>query len=56
MSSVDVPAGETWRFEFPPGVAHAYRNSGPGTMVLVAFASHAHDPADPDTFRDAVLD
>jgi dTDP-4-dehydrorhamnose 3,5-epimerase-like enzyme len=54
--SVDVPAGQAWRFTFPPGIAHAYRNTGETTMVLVAFASRPHDPADPDTFRDAVID
>jgi dTDP-4-dehydrorhamnose 3,5-epimerase-like enzyme len=52
----DVPPGEAWRFSFPAGIAHAYRNTGDGTMVLVAFASEPHDPADPDTFRDAVID
>lgn len=54
--SVDVPAGQAWRFTFPPGTAHAYRNTGETTMVLVAFASRPHDPTDPDTFRDALLD
>ncbi len=54
--SVDVPAGQAWRFTFPPGIAHAYRNTGDTTMVLVAFASRPHDPTDPDTYRDAVID
>lgn len=54
--SVDVPAGEAWRFEFPPGIAHAYLNTGQETQVLVAFSSEPHDPADPDTFRDPVID
>lgn len=53
--SVDVPAGETWRFEFPPGIAHAYLNTGEATQVLVAFSSEPHDPANPDTYRDPVL-
>jgi dTDP-4-dehydrorhamnose 3,5-epimerase-like enzyme len=55
VETVDVPAGEAWRFTFPPGIAHAYRNSGDATMVLVAFASQPHDPADADTYRDAVI-
>ena len=55
VESVEVPAGEAWRFEFPPGITHAYENTGHETMVLVAFASQPHDPANPDTFRDALL-
>lgn len=53
--SVDVPGGEAWRFEFPPGIAHAYLNTGQETQVLVAFSSEPHDSANPDTFRDPVL-
>ena len=55
IEAVDVPAGEAWRFEFPPGVAHAYLNTGQETQVLVAFSSEPHDPANPDTFRDPVV-
>ena len=28
LRDVVVPAGETWRFTIPPGVVHAYRNTG----------------------------
>jgi len=55
VESVEVPAGGTWRFEFPPGTAHAYQNTGTDTQVLVAFSSEPHDPANPDTFRDPVI-
>lgn len=55
VDSVDVPPGEAWRFEFPPGIAHAYLNTGQETQVLVAFSSEPHDPANPDTYRDVVL-
>jgi dTDP-4-dehydrorhamnose 3,5-epimerase-like enzyme len=55
IESVDVPAGEVWRFEFPPGITHAYQNTGRETMVLVAFSSRPHDPADPDTCRDVLI-
>jgi dTDP-4-dehydrorhamnose 3,5-epimerase-like enzyme len=50
-----VPSGEAWRFEFPPGIAHAYLNTGHETQVLVAFSSEPHDPANPDTYRDVLL-
>lgn len=55
VRDVEVPAGEAWRFEIPPGVVHAYRNPGPGTMVLVAFNSEVHDPAVSDTVREEIL-
>jgi UDP-2-acetamido-2,6-beta-L-arabino-hexul-4-ose reductase len=55
VRDVEVPPGETWRFTIPPGVVHAYRNPGPGTMVLVAFNTEVHDPANPDTFREEIL-
>src|SRR5450631_1733519 len=28
IRDVEVPAGEIWRFTIPPGVVHAYRNTG----------------------------
>jgi UDP-2-acetamido-2,6-beta-L-arabino-hexul-4-ose reductase len=55
IRDVDVPAGETWRFTVPPGVAHAYRNPGPGTMLLIAFNTELHDPAAPDVVREEIL-
>ena len=46
-----VPAGEAWRFEFPPGVAHAFKNTGERPFVLVSFNTEQHDPAAPDVER-----
>ncbi len=46
-----VPAGEVWRFEFPPGVAHAFRNTGERPFVIVSFNTELHDPAAPDAER-----
>lgn len=51
VSEVSVPAGEVWRFEFPPGVAHAFKNIGSAPSVLVSFNSERHDPAAPDAER-----
>ncbi len=50
-----VPAGETWRLTIPPGVTHAYRNPGPGMLVIVAFNTELHDRERPDTVRDPIL-
>ena len=46
-----VPAGEAWRFRFPPGVAHAFRNMGDKAIVLVCFNTEEHDPSRPDVER-----
>lgn len=52
---VEVPAGETWRFTIPPGVVHAYRNTGDAIMVLVSFSTNVHDAAGADTRREEIL-
>ncbi len=51
----EVPRDETWRLTIPPGVVHAYRNPGPGTMILIAFNTEEHDPARPDAVREEIL-
>lgn len=55
VHDLDVPAGETWRLRIPPNVAHAYRNTGDGLMVLVSFSSLPHDPQGGDTVRETIL-
>lgn len=55
VRDVEVPAGETWRFIIPPGVVHAYRNTGEGLMVLVSFSTRLHDPDGGDTRREQIL-
>ncbi|MGO8830751.1 MAG: cupin domain-containing protein [Steroidobacteraceae bacterium] len=55
VRDVVVPAGETWRFVIPPGVAHAYRNTGDELMVLISFSTHLHDPDGADTLREQIL-
>ena len=55
LTTLDVPRDETWRFVFPPGVTHAFQNTGPSTMLIVSFNTVTHDPAHPDTVRDVIL-
>jgi len=55
IRDVEVPAGETWRFTIPPGVAHAYRNTGSEPMVLISFSTQIHDPNASDTIREQIL-
>jgi dTDP-4-dehydrorhamnose 3,5-epimerase-like enzyme len=50
-----VPAGEAWRFAFPPGTAHAFKNTGVAASVLVSFNTEVHDPARADVERDELI-
>jgi dTDP-4-dehydrorhamnose 3,5-epimerase-like enzyme len=50
-----VPAGEIWRLTIPPGVVHAFRNTGEEVMVLVSFSTNLHDPTGGDTERVQIL-
>ena len=55
IRDLDVPAGEIWRLTIPPGVVHAFRNTGESMMVLVSFSTNLHDPAGSDTLREEIL-
>jgi UDP-2-acetamido-2,6-beta-L-arabino-hexul-4-ose reductase len=55
IRDLHVPEGEIWRLTIPPGVAHAFRNTGQSTMVLVSFSTNLHDPAGGDTTREQIL-
>jgi dTDP-4-dehydrorhamnose 3,5-epimerase-like enzyme len=55
LRDVTVPAGETWRFNFPPGTPHAFRNTGTEPMVLASFNTEEHDPDVPDAVKDEIL-
>ena len=55
IRDLEVPAGETWRLTIPPGVVHAFRNTGGSMMVLVSFSTNLHDPGGSDTLRDPIL-
>jgi dTDP-4-dehydrorhamnose 3,5-epimerase-like enzyme len=55
IRDVQVPAGETWKFIIPPGVVHAYCNTGDAMMVLVSFSTRLHDPNGSDTRREQIL-
>jgi dTDP-4-dehydrorhamnose 3,5-epimerase-like enzyme len=55
LRDIDVPAGEICRLEIPPGVVHAFRNTGDAVMVMVSFSTNLHDPAGADTRREEIL-
>jgi dTDP-4-dehydrorhamnose 3,5-epimerase-like enzyme len=55
VRDIEVPAGEIMRLTIPPGVVHAFRNTGDSTMVLVSFSTNLHDPNGTDTEREQIL-
>ena len=52
----NIPKGEAWRFVFPPGVPHAFKNTGGDVQFMVAFNTEAHDPALPDVVREVLIE
>jgi dTDP-4-dehydrorhamnose 3,5-epimerase-like enzyme len=56
IRDVEVPDGEIWRFTIPPGVVHAFRNTGAATQVLVSFSTELHDPGGSHTRREPILE
>lgn len=55
LHEVQVPADQVWRFTFPPGVAHAFRNEGAAPTLLVAFNTEEHVPDNPDMVREVLF-
>jgi dTDP-4-dehydrorhamnose 3,5-epimerase-like enzyme len=55
IKDIDVPAGEILRLTIPPGVVHAFRNTGTSAMLLVSFSTNLHDPIGSDTQREQIL-
>jgi dTDP-4-dehydrorhamnose 3,5-epimerase-like enzyme len=51
VEEVSVPPGEAWRFVFPAGTAHAFKNTGTQPFLLVSFNTEQHDPTQPDVER-----
>jgi UDP-2-acetamido-2,6-beta-L-arabino-hexul-4-ose reductase len=50
-----VPEEQVYRFDFPPGVAHAVRHEGESPGMLLAFNTVGHDPDNPDVVREELL-
>jgi len=55
IRDIEVPAGEVCRLQIPPGVVHAFRNTGDSAMLLVSFSTNLHDPTGADTLREQIL-
>jgi UDP-2-acetamido-2,6-beta-L-arabino-hexul-4-ose reductase len=51
-----IPANEAHRFTVPPGVPHAILNTGSEPGVVLSFTDQVHDPANPDTVREVLIE
>lgn len=56
ISDVAVAADQTVRFIIPPGVSHAFKNTGAQPCVMIAFNTTRHDRHAPDVFRDLLIE
>lgn len=55
VREVPVPEGRAFRFTIPPGVGHAFKATGPGPMLIVAFSTAVFDPMNPDRTQDVLF-
>jgi dTDP-4-dehydrorhamnose 3,5-epimerase-like enzyme len=53
---VNVPPSEVWRFAFPPGVTHAFKNTGSQPFILASFNTEEHDQTAPDAVREVLIE
>jgi hypothetical protein len=45
-----------WRFAIPPGVAHAFKNTGDRTALIASFNTEIHDPNAQDVEREVLIE
>jgi dTDP-4-dehydrorhamnose 3,5-epimerase-like enzyme len=55
LRDVEVPKDEVYTFTFPPGVSHAFKNTGNQPNILVAFNTLEHDPENPDVVSNILM-
>jgi UDP-2-acetamido-2,6-beta-L-arabino-hexul-4-ose reductase len=51
-----ITAGEVVKLTIPPGVAHAFKNTGCVPSAMIAFNTEPHDPAAPDVVREVLIE
>jgi dTDP-4-dehydrorhamnose 3,5-epimerase-like enzyme len=50
-----VPEGAVYKLSIPPGVSHAFKNTGTTPNILVCFNTCPHDPHHPDVVKDVLI-
>jgi UDP-2-acetamido-2,6-beta-L-arabino-hexul-4-ose reductase len=53
---MEIPEGQVYRFFFPPEIPHAIKNIGNRPTVLAAFNTIEHDPQNPDTKQEVLIE
>ena len=56
LNDILVPEENIYRFTFPPNIPHAIKNTGERVSILVAFNTCEHDPENPDTVREILIE
>ena len=56
IRDIEVPKKKFYRFPFPPNVPHAIKNTGDQLNILVAFNTCEHDPENPNTMKDILIE
>ena len=56
LRDIEILDKKVYRFTFPPKVPHAIKNTGDRPNVIVAFNTCEHDPQNPDTIQDILLE
>ena len=56
LRDIEVPEEKVYRFTFPPKLPHAIKNTGGSANILVAFNTCVHDPENPDTVQEMLID
>ena len=55
LRDLEVPSGQVYKFIIPPKVAHAIKNIGDKSSILVAFNTVEHNPQKPDQVQEIIL-
>ena len=56
LRDIEVPEEKVYRFTFPPKLPHAIKNIGGSANILVAFNTCVHDPENPDTVQEIMIE
>jgi UDP-2-acetamido-2,6-beta-L-arabino-hexul-4-ose reductase len=56
LHDIMVPEENIYRFTFPPKIPHAIKNTGEHVNILVAFNTCEHDPDNPDTVQEILIE
>ena len=56
LCDIEIVEKKVYRFTFPPNVPHAIKNTGDQLNMLVAFNTCEHDPENPDTVQEMLIE